>query len=80
MDEDKANQARRRVQAWPRRAGKSDLLKHLNGEQLTRAQAIRAKCYECVGGEDIQPCDVTACPLTSFCQWNRAKKIETKHL
>ena len=59
------------VKSWPKKSGKSDYLKFLNGEALTRAGAIRAKCYECVNGEDTQPCVVETCPLRNFCQWNK---------
>jgi hypothetical protein len=58
------------VKSWPKKSGKADYLKFLSGENLTRAGAIRAKCYECVVGEDTQPCIVETCPLSSFCQWN----------
>ena len=59
------------VHNWPKKSGKSDYLKFLSGKTLTRAAAIRAKCYECVTGEDTQPCLVETCPLRSFCQWNK---------
>jgi len=61
------------IKKWPKKAGKSDYLRFLNGETLTRAAAIRAKCYECVTGEDTLPCIVETCPLTGFCQWNKDK-------
>jgi len=59
------------VKEWPRKAGKSDYLKFLNGNSLTRAEAIKAKCYECVGGEDTRPCSIDTCPLAGFCQWSK---------
>lgn len=65
------------VQAWPRRAGKAELLRHLRGERLTRAEAISAKCYECIQGEDPRPCTVTGCPLTQYCQFNRNGEPDT---
>ena len=64
------------VKGWPRRAGKNDYMKSLNGETLTRAVAIRAKCYECVAGEDPQPCVVETCPLSPFCQWNKQRSSQ----
>lgn len=70
MDKNRA-QIIKDVQSWPRRAGKAELLKHLRGDRLTRGEAIKAKCYECVGAEDVSPCIVTRCPLTQFCQFNR---------
>jgi len=64
------------VKGWPKKSGKSDYLKFLNGEALTRAGAIKAKCYECVCGEDTQPCIVETCPLRDFCQWNKQRNSQ----
>lgn len=55
----------RNVTSWPRHAGKSDLLKYLRGERITRAQAINGKCYECEGGEGGD-CTIRECPLLPF--------------
>lgn len=59
------------VKSWPKKSGKADYIKFLNGENLGRTAAIRAKCYECVTGEDTLPCIVETCPLIGFCQWNK---------
>ena len=59
------------VEQWPRRIGKLDYLRFLNGEKLTRKEAIQSKCFECVTWEDVQPCLVDTCPLHSFCPWNK---------
>lgn len=59
------------VKKWPRRIGKLDYLRHLHKEKLTRKEAILAKCYECVCGEDVQPCLADTCPLHGFCPWNQ---------
>jgi hypothetical protein len=60
--------------AWantlPRKMGRADFIRHLKGKRLTRDQAIRAKCFECVGGEDTQSCTSPCCSLTPYCQWN----------
>lgn len=48
------------------RRGKSDLIKYLTGKTLTRAQAIRAKCYDCNGMGDSNECDIDACSLFPF--------------
>jgi len=61
------------VNEWPRHAGKKDYLNFLEGKRITRDQAIRAKCYECVQGEDVSICTIPKCPLTLFCPWNKVK-------
>lgn len=69
-------QAIRNVTSWPRRVGKAELLKHMTGERLTRDEAIRAKCFDCVCGGDDKPdrCTVIQCALTAYCPWNRKAK------
>ena len=64
------DQALKKAQKFPKQIGKADYIKFLKGERLTRDAAIKAKCFECVGGEDTDPCDVSLCPLTLYCQWN----------
>ena len=62
------------VRKWPKKSGRADYIRHLDGERLTRAEAIRAKCYECVCGEDTEPCLASLCPLIQYCQWNRSEQ------
>lgn len=57
--------------AWPRREGKTLYVKYLKGEALTRGEAITAKCYECICGEDNSPCIVDTCPLQDYCPYNK---------
>lgn len=57
--------------AMPKKSGRADYIKHLEGKRITRDAAIRAKCFECVVGEDTEPCTIPTCPLTPFCQWNK---------
>ena len=59
------------VKQWPSRRGKADYTKFLNGETLSRAGAIRAKCYECTCGDSNKPCTVETCPLIDHCPWNK---------
>ena len=72
----KIEQTIKNVESWPRRSGKSELLKHLRGGRLTRDAAIKAKCFECVSGGDEKPapCEVSQCALTQYCPWNRKAK------
>lgn len=48
--------------------GKSEMVKYLNGKELTRGQAIKAKCYDCSGyyGDGKIDCKVTTCPLYQY--------------
>ncbi len=52
--------------------GKLDHIKFLEGEKLTRKQAIQAKCYNCSDGyEEGIGCVDFLCPLVSYCPYNR---------
>lgn len=48
--------------------GKFELIRHLEGSELTRGQAIRAKCYECMGhcADGKIDCMIDTCPLYGF--------------
>lgn len=50
---------------WILAKGKKELLKHLRGERLTSTEAIKARCYECMGGygDNKVDCMISACPL-----------------
>ena len=53
---DRMKLAHKNTLNYQKKMGKAYYLKFLEGENLTRDQAIKEKCYECVLGED------TACP------------------
>ena len=65
------------VRKWKKKAGKAHYLRFLQGGKLTRDEAIQAKCYDCVCGEDTEPCSVPTCALNAFCPWNKPKKAKT---
>ncbi len=48
--------------------GRNDLLKHLNGEKITRKQAMLAKCYDCCGyfSDGRADCELPGCPLYGY--------------
>lgn len=48
--------------------GASELKKHLSGSRLTARQAIKACCYECMGGysDGKMDCNIPECPLYPF--------------
>lgn len=58
-----------RVRSAKLKAGKAEYLKHLKGEPLSRAEAVRAFCFECQGfyvdfsGPAECDCQNRACPL-----------------
>ena len=45
--------------------GRGELKKHLHGQRLRASEALKAKCYDCMGGykDGKQDCGVTACSL-----------------
>lgn len=65
------------VKKWARHAGKNDYMNYLSGKPLTRHQAIKAKCYECVQGADVSECMIARCPLTLYCPWNNKRHSMT---
>ncbi|RII28909.1 MAG: hypothetical protein CXR31_03280 [Geobacter sp.] len=74
---DRKDQTIKSVERWPKKVGKAEYLRHLKGARLTRGAAIKAKCYECVGGEDTRPCNIAICALKPYCPWNRKDCGET---
>lgn len=49
--------------------GKSELMKFLNGFRITRNEAIKAKCYDCMGFYDNtqeKDCKNLTCPLYTY--------------
>ena len=57
------------VEAGGQFRGKKELLAHLNGEKTILSEAVRAKCYDCMGyySDGRQDC---ACPLCSLYPFN----------
>lgn len=48
------------------RAGKGELIKHMEDKKITRQQAIKAKCYDCNGLGELNSCDIVSCPLLPY--------------
>jgi len=65
---DRLDRLTKSVKSWPSRRGKTNLLDHLSGKALTRAQAITAMCYSCTAGDGVT-CTVPGCPLYPFSQY-----------
>lgn len=49
----------------PKASGKRELLRHMNGDPITRSQAMAAKCFECCNGfkDGRLDCRIHDCPL-----------------
>ena len=54
------------AKAGPLRAGKNNLIKHLEGHRITRNQAISAKCYDCNGMGELNTCQIVTCALWPY--------------
>jgi len=57
-------------------AGSTDLRRHLAGEGLTLAQAIKAKCCDCMAGyaDGRNDCEMPECPLWPYMPYNEARR------
>ena len=49
----------------PLAIGKKEYLKHISGGKITRTQAMKAKCYECMGYfvDGKMDCKIESCPM-----------------
>ena len=54
------------AKSGPRRAGRKELIKYLEGGKISRPGAVKAKCFDCDGMGDTGECDIIACPLYDF--------------
>lgn len=48
------------------RKGQKNLINYLQGQRLTRNQAIQAKCYDCDGMGESGICDLDECSLYPY--------------
>ena len=69
------------VTAAPSSTGRTQMLRHLKGEELTKAQAISAWCFECMGRfvDGKKDCQSCTCPLHPFMAYNPNKRKREKH-
>ena len=68
------------VQKWGNhRRGRKELLSYLRANPITRAEAIRAHCYECLGYGSEDKCVDNRCALYHFSQFAPiADRVKTK--
>ena len=61
-------------------SGKNEYLRYLNGQSISIAQAVKAKCFDCCAYyEDGKvDCGVTDCPLYPWMPFGKAKKERPK--
>ncbi len=54
------------AKSGPRRKGKKELVKYLEGGKISRAQAVKAHCFDCMGMGEQNDCDYEACALYPY--------------
>lgn len=65
---------------WKRTRGKRELLAHLKGKRLTKGDAIKAKCYDCMCGYaasdkvEERDCNIKQCPLYPYMPFSERNK------
>lgn len=59
---------RKDIENSPISSGRTNMLKFINGKNLTYKQAVLAKCFECCNGyiDTRQDCQIADCPLYGF--------------
>ncbi len=60
------------IKRSPLASGKSELLAHMQGETTSRAEAMKAKCFECCNGyiDGKVDCGIPDCPLYPWMPFN----------
>ncbi len=56
--------------------GRGELKKHLAGKKISRAQAMLALCFDCMGGysDGKKSCEIPDCPLYPWMPYRDKKK------
>ena len=54
-------------------SGRNRLARHLQGEYITRGEAILAKCCDCMGyyADGMNDCEVPTCPLYTWMPYKK---------
>lgn len=63
-------------------AGRTELIKYLEGGQISKQQAIKGKCYECMNAfaDGRQDCKIYSCPLYPFMTYTSKPYLKNKAL
>ena len=68
------------AKSGPRRQGKKELVKHLEGGKITRSQAVKAKCYDCNGMGESGDCDIESCSLYPFSPFKMKVSAKSEYI
>jgi hypothetical protein len=66
------------VKSWPGHQGKAELIRHLEGETLSRAESQKAYCYGCMAGytDGNKDCELYHCPMYPYQPYG-SKKVKS---
>ncbi len=68
------------AKSGPRRQGKKELVKYLEGGKISRAQAVKAHCYDCCGMGDTGDCDIETCSLYPYSPYKSKVSAKSEHI
>jgi len=56
-----------------RAIGRPALKRYAEGQRITRGEALKAKCYDCMGGyaDGARDCGVESCPLYLYMPYGK---------
>jgi len=69
------------IMTYGKRAqGRKELIKHYEEKSLIRSEAIKAKCYDCMGmyADGVCSCEIPECPLFPFNPYSKVKPVEVE--
>ena len=61
-------------------SGKNEYLRYLNGQSISIAQAVKAKCFDCCAyyEDGKYDCEIKGCPLYPWMPFGQARKNRPK--
>jgi len=70
-----AEQYLENVKSWPAHRGKTELVSHLEGANLSRAESQLAFCYSCGAGytDGAKDCEMFQCPMYGYMPYGSKK-------
>lgn len=68
------------VKRWGNFQGKKEFLRYLEGSKLSRAQSMKAKCCDCMGGypDGAMDCMLDRCPMYDFMPYRGRELTKTQ--